>query len=45
MKIWLNDSLVDSSAVPLTADYWPDGFGLFETIKTVAEFRMRSTDI
>ena len=36
MKIWLNDSLVDSSAVPLTADYWPDGFGIFETIKTVA---------
>ena len=36
MKIWLNDSLVDSSAVALTSDYWPDGFGIFETIKTVA---------
>ena len=36
MKIWLNNSLVDSSTVPLMPDYWPDGFGIFETIKTVA---------
>jgi len=35
MKIWLNDSVVDSSGVDLAADNWPDGFGVFETIKTV----------
>jgi len=35
MKIWLNDSLVDASTVALSTDYWPDGFGVFETIKTV----------
>jgi branched-chain amino acid aminotransferase len=35
MKIWLNDSVVDSSGVDLTPDNWPDGFGVFETIKTV----------
>ncbi|MEY4901311.1 MAG: hypothetical protein RLZZ190_38 [Actinomycetota bacterium] len=35
MKIWLNDSVVDSSGVELAADNWPDGFGVFETIKTV----------
>jgi len=35
MMIWLNDSLVDASTVSLSTDYWPDGFGVFETIKTV----------
>ena len=35
MRIWLNDSLVDASTVALSPDYWPDGFGIFETIKTV----------
>jgi len=35
MKIWLNDSLVDASTVALSSDYWPEGFGVFETIKTV----------
>jgi branched-chain amino acid aminotransferase len=35
MKIWLNDSLVDANTVSLSMDYWPDGFGVFETIKTV----------
>ena len=35
MKIWLNDSVVDSSGVDLAPDNWPDGFGVFETIKTV----------
>lgn len=35
MKIWVNDSLVDSSAVELSTDNWPEGFGVFETIKTV----------
>jgi len=35
MKIWLNDAVVDSSGVELAPDNWPDGFGVFETIKTV----------
>lgn len=35
MKIWLNDSLVEEDTVCFTSDYWPDGFGVFETIKTV----------
>ena len=35
MKIWLNDCVVDSSGVDLAGDNWPDGFGVFETIKTV----------
>jgi hypothetical protein len=35
MKIWLNDALVDASTVALSSDYWPEGFGVFETIKTV----------
>jgi len=36
MKIWFNDSLVEASSVGLRDDYWPEGFGVFETIKTVA---------
>jgi branched-chain amino acid aminotransferase len=35
MKIWLNDAVVDSSGIDLSPDNWPDGFGVFETIKTV----------
>ena len=35
MKIWLNDSVVNSTGVELSTDNWPDGFGVFETIKTV----------
>ena len=35
MKIWLNDAVVDSSGVELAPDNWPDGFGVFETIKTI----------
>ena len=35
MKIWLNDSLVESSAHEFADDNWPHGFGVFETIKTV----------
>jgi hypothetical protein len=42
MKIWLNDSVVDSSGVDLAPDNWPDGFGVFETIKTVDSIRMHS---
>jgi len=35
MKIWVNDSLVESNVYALGEDNWPDGFGVFETIKTV----------
>jgi branched-chain amino acid aminotransferase len=35
VKVWLNNSLVDSAAVDLAIDNWPEGFGVFETIKTV----------
>jgi branched-chain amino acid aminotransferase len=35
MRIWLNDAVVDSSGIELATDNWPDGFGVFETIKTV----------
>ena len=35
MKIWVNHGLVDSNSITLSADNWPDGFGVFETIKTV----------
>ena len=36
MRIWVNDSIVDSKGLELSTDNWPDGFGVFETIKTVA---------
>jgi branched-chain amino acid aminotransferase len=35
MKIWLNDAISDSGDLVLGDDNWPDGFGVFETIKTV----------
>jgi len=35
VKVWLNDSLVDSTSVDFAIDNWPEGFGVFETIKTV----------
>ncbi|MGI9144781.1 MAG: aminotransferase class IV [Candidatus Planktophila sp.] len=35
MKAWLNDSIVDAESLHLSTDNWPDGFGVFETIKTV----------
>jgi len=35
MRIWVNDSVVDSKGVALSTDNWPGGFGVFETIKTV----------
>ena len=35
MKIWFNDALVDARSELLAADNWPEGFGVFETIKTV----------
>jgi hypothetical protein len=34
MKIWLNDAISDSGDLVLGQDNWPDGFGVFETIKT-----------
>ncbi len=35
MKIWFDDALVDAQSDFLAADNWPEGFGVFETIKTV----------
>lgn len=35
MKVWVNDSLVDFADASLDADLWPEGSGIFETIKTV----------
>jgi branched-chain amino acid aminotransferase len=35
MKAWLNDSLVEATSLNLAEDNWPEGFGVFETIKTV----------
>jgi branched-chain amino acid aminotransferase len=35
MKVWLNDSVVNADSLNLSTDNWPDGFGVFETIKTV----------
>jgi branched-chain amino acid aminotransferase len=34
MQIWLNDGLVDATTVGVALDGWPDGEGIFETIKT-----------
>jgi len=34
MQIWLNDSLVDAASAGVALDGWPDGEGIFETIKT-----------
>ena len=34
MKIWFNDCLVDANSVGIAPDGWPDGEGIFETIKT-----------
>jgi branched-chain amino acid aminotransferase len=34
MQIWLNDCLVDAAAAGVALDGWPDGEGIFETIKT-----------
>lgn len=36
MQIWLNDGLVDATTVGVALDGWPDGDGIFETIKTEA---------
>ena len=34
MQIWLNDGLVDAASAGVALDGWPDGAGIFETIKT-----------
>ena len=34
MQIWLNNRLVDSAIVEVSIDGWPEGEGIFETIKT-----------
>jgi branched-chain amino acid aminotransferase len=34
MQIWLNDGLSDANSVGVALDGWPDGEGIFETIKT-----------
>ena len=34
MKIWINDGLVDAAIADVSIDGWPDGEGIFETIKT-----------
>ncbi len=34
MQIWLNDGLVDAATAGVALDGWPDGEGIFETIKT-----------
>jgi len=34
MKVWLNTGLVEASNAGVSQDGWPDGEGIFETIKT-----------
>jgi len=34
MKVWLNTGLVEASSAGVSQDGWPDGEGIFETIKT-----------
>lgn len=34
MKIWLNNRIVDQSEILLNADGWPQGDGIFETLRT-----------
>jgi branched-chain amino acid aminotransferase len=34
MQIWFNDQLADANSVGIALDGWPDGAGIFETIKT-----------
>ena len=34
MQIWLNDGLVDAATAGVALDGWPNGEGIFETIKT-----------
>jgi branched-chain amino acid aminotransferase len=34
MRIWFNERLLDANSVGIAHDGWPDGEGIFETIKT-----------
>ena len=34
MKVWFDNELIDSSKVALDADGWPEGIGIFETLRT-----------
>ena len=34
MQIWFDNALVDAESVGVSDDGWPDGHGIFETIKT-----------
>ncbi len=34
MKIWVNEGLVEATSADVSIDGWPDGAGIFETIKT-----------
>ena len=34
MKIWLNDRIADESEINLDSDGWPQGIGIFETLRT-----------
>ena len=34
MKIWFNDRLVEANSIGIAPGGWPDGEGIFETIKT-----------
>lgn len=34
MKIWVNDQICDSQAIDIDSDGWPEGSGVFETIRT-----------
>jgi branched-chain amino acid aminotransferase len=34
MKIWLNDRITDESEIILDSDGWPQGIGIFETLRT-----------
>ncbi len=34
MRIWLNQGLVDASDTDISSDGWPNGEGIFETIRT-----------
>ena len=34
MKIWLNDRIAGESEINLDSDGWPQGIGIFETLRT-----------
>ena len=34
MKLWVDDRIVDSESAPVLEGFWPEGSGIFETIRT-----------